>query len=264
MPCRFGFLVLAACCLSPIGTAQEITGRGTFPQYRSVSGLPGGGYAVRPDGRIGIDGALALSTPVAYSLHGGVYAGILANMSPNLSLRGFDSKGGEKGSNGTFVDNIGIGTEFGNITLGGLRLSSRGDGVFICHWQIPEKMLKLPQSWGETALGVGIQDVLSQGGSSGEELDRQNGGGKSNSPYVVLTRKFEKGMYASAGIGTTRFRTAFANISAPIGKRIRGYAEFDGFAINVGVTGQLHRNLQVSAGVVRGKNVYWAVGIIVP
>jgi hypothetical protein len=250
-------VLTASWSLAALG--QAISGKGTFPQFRNLSGLPGGGYPVNPDGRISLAGHVTLSTPIAYSIKRGYYAGVLGNMSSSERPAWLNSSNGERDANGTFVDNIGIDSPFGSMTVGGMRLSRDGDGVIIVHVESNLSIPKIDRAIGRTRFGYGMQDVLSQGGSSGEDHDRQFGGGKSNSPYVVATTELGRGAYASLGIGTTRFRTIFANVSAPISKNLRGYGEFDGYGVNAGVAFRVNPHLYGTAALVNGRYAFWGL-----
>src|SRR6476619_7261804 len=85
----FAFVVLAsASCFG--FTQSDLFGPGQFTQTREMSGLPGGSFGVLPDGTPSFKGAMALSTPIAYSLNNWHYAFGLKSVSPDMRLRGLD------------------------------------------------------------------------------------------------------------------------------------------------------------------------------
>src|SRR5579863_5468349 len=46
----------------------NLAGPHEYPAFRTISGLPGGGFGVTPDGVPSFNGAMAFSTPIGYSL----------------------------------------------------------------------------------------------------------------------------------------------------------------------------------------------------
>jgi hypothetical protein len=235
-------------------------GRGQFPQFRTVSGLPGGGFAVRPDGSIAFDGAAALSTPIAYSLRGGRFAAGLANASNDGTFRWLMEEPGRVQTNGAAFLMAGSSGHMGDLTIANMILSRLGDNVINLHWTPPEQR-------GRIRFGVGVQDVFNDGGSSGEEIDLREGGGLSTSWYGVATMDLGDSLYVSAGIGSMRFRTAFANASKNVHPRVKLLAEYDGFNWNAGAAGDLggfdafgrEVRLTTYLGSVRGRYATWAV-----
>jgi hypothetical protein len=250
-------MCLGLLALAPGASAQEgFLGRGRYPQFRNVSGLPGGSFGVTPDGHPGIMGALALSTPIGYSLSDFRVVVALANMSEDARPRVFDVSETDQGrvrSNGTAAAMIGFRLgPLGRLTYSKTFLSEELDNVTNLQYQIPLKDSKL-------GLSLGVQDVFDDGGSAGEAdpTDKES----SRSPFVVGTYDFGRNVYGSLGVGTRRFRGGFANVSVPLGARGRAMAEYDGFGLNFGAAyslGRFPRTERVEAnlffGYVRGRN----------
>ncbi len=249
--------------LPTFGFPQQISGKGSFPQYRSISGLPGGGFPVTRDGRINIQGHTAISTPIAFSVRPGTYVAALANLSPNKRLRSFDGDQSD-GANGTLAEMFGFGTGLGHFTYSAMFLSERFDVAMNVHFQPRRGTFYAGKHHVPVHVGLGVQDLLSQGGSSGEGIDGENNGGKSNSPYVVFTAELPEGVYASTGIGVSRYRTLFANASMPLSDRFRLTGEFDGYGINVGVLAQLSPNLYASIALMDNRRMQWTTTVRLP
>lgn len=262
---RFGWLVVASVLATTAVAQKDLNGIGQFPQFRSLSGLPGGGFGVGKDGKPLFDGAFSLSTPIAYSLDG-ISLGI-ANLSDSLRPRFFGTGRGEGGrSNGTaFVMG---GTRLGELgTFSGtyMVLSSIGDMCFNFQFTPNIRQEKF-------AVAVGVQDAFNSGGEAGEVLDSVISP-NSRSWYGVATFEAQKDVFVSVGAGGRRFDGPFGNVSFPIAPRLRGMVEYDTFNWNVGVLGEVYRFQQrggydpkhtsASAflGVVRGKYLTWGLNI---
>lgn len=256
------WIAAAAALAAASAFAQgELYGRGQFPQFRMMSGLPGGTFGVSRDGTPTIRGAMAISTPIAYSLaHLRGEVGFMNTSSiMQLRFRPYDREG-QADTDSTAQGMVGIGLPGFRATVGGMILSAIGDSVFNLHIQ-PD------WSWRGVSIGFGAQDVFSEGGSAGEALDKKDGG-LSRSLYAVASWEGPRGVYASAGVGTMRFRTAFGNVSVPLGDRARVVAEYDGFNWNFGAGAELSgfgvgtRKVlpTVWVGAIRGKYAAWSIG----
>ena len=262
-------LCLLACLPVMAVAQQELNGKDQFPQFRSLSGLPGGGFGITKDGTPTFRGAFALSTPIAYSLGNNRWSLGVANTSDDLRFRFFERSGEKKNdSNGTAALMGGIGTPVGDFTLGYMVLSSIGDNVFTAPFSSRLKTDKI-------ALGIGLQDVFSRGGDSGEALDNAKKLDRSRSFYVVATAEACEDVYVSLGAGTRRFEGLFGNASFPLVRGFRGMVEYDTFNWNMGVAVDLgsarvghywddrDRRLQSTGfvGLVRGKFLTWGVNL---
>jgi hypothetical protein len=202
---------------------------GEYAQFRNLSGLSGGGYGVDRDGRVTLKGAFSFSTPVAYSLGHGEVSLTLANTSFDNTFRFFEKEkqkdfGFE--SNGTGSVNVGLETSLGNITLGMVVVSGSFENAYSFLWT-PK------QGDSKVTLGFGAQGLFSAGGFVGPGL-ASNSADRSTSVFGVATWKVDDRMHISAGMGTSRFRKGFGNISYGFTDGIKGFAEYDGFDWNVG------------------------------
>lgn len=249
--------------LFPAFAQAQIGGPGTYPQFRSMSGLPGSGYGVESDGSTTPMGAWSISTPIAYSLQPWHVVFGFGTMSPNLSPRFLDSSSHESTSNGTAQITIGAPLgRFGQGTYTLMVLSSRLDNAGNFTWTPPGQT-------GPLRLGLGVQDVSGGGGTQGEGLNGQDPG-NSRSWYGVATWEGPEGVHASLGTGTNRFKGVFGNISASLSPQTKAVLEYDTFNWNAGVGydfGKIGsspiKDHEIGAsmflGVIRGKYAYWSL-----
>jgi len=240
-----------------------------YPEFRTWSALPGSGYGLTPDGEISPLGALAYSTPVAYSLgqwRTVIGAGVVGH------ARGFDffetRQAGGQGAfttqgNGTGVISTGFNLGLaGMLTASMMELSGLGNTAFNFQFS-PGKQTH------RVRYAVGIQDLRGNGGSSGQ--DEPGDSDNSTSFYGAATADLGwNGSFATIGTGSHRFAHGFANASTNIIRDGKAYVEFEGQYWNSGITyaiplgslsnGPLDRvKLQVSAGEAAGRHAYWGV-----
>ncbi len=203
------------------GTAYgQYLGPRTYPQFRSFSALPGGGFGVTKDGRISAGGTLSFSSPIAYSLKQGRYVLGGGFNSKQEQIREF-----KIGNFGTTAWGMGgIDSFYGSFTISGMILSSFGDSVLNAQFT--------PNHKGEFAWAVGFQDLFGNGGSGGTIAEDKR---SSFSPYAVGTYEVEPGFTLSGGIGIHRFSRGFANASYSVNDRLAFHVEHDGFNFNGGV-----------------------------
>lgn len=209
--------------------AKDLIGPGRFPQYRDMGGMPGSGFAVLPDGRISILGAMALSTPIGYSLAGGVFDFGFASRSQDRMFRiiNVDSNADKNSSDGTGQFLLGIKTSSGNLTLGMHILSSKLDSTFNAQFQ--PKIDNL----GRIGVSIGVQNWTNRGQANGDndpQADSQN----SLSPYVAGTYDLGKGHFATLGYGNTRFRGLFGSVNYQFSPTTKLFLENDTFNWNFG------------------------------
>lgn len=258
--------VLPVCALAQ----TELIGKGKYPQFRSLSGLVGGGFGVDREGKPNFRGAMALSTPIGYTMSNGRAAFGLANTSSSSRRFEFFQNGRAVGnkSNGTAIAMASIGGPLGNFTGGYMTLSSVGDSVFNFQYSPPLKNSKV-------GLAVGVQDAFNAGGESGEKIDVPGQGGNSRSYFGVATFEPSPELFVSLGVGSRRFDGPFGNFSFPIIRGVRGMAEYDTFNWNFGAFGDLggfklgkhndettrYANATAFLGVVRGKFLTWGVNV---
>ena len=214
-------IITATCAFAQ----TNIIGPHEYPQFRTLSGLSGGGFGVRPDGTPAFDGAMALSTPIGYSL--GHWNGTLtaSNTSDYWFFRlphitGYEGKD----------DSIGKFSGCGGVTLGHfgslcgsfMVVSSQWDTEFNLQYQAP-------LFYKNVGISAGVQDT------AGTRYDRATGlpGRRSSqSWFSAATVPLKCGVYVSGGWGTRRFDKGFANVSVPIGDRFKAIVEEDGLGVN--------------------------------
>ncbi len=247
--------------LSQTALAQ-IGGPGTYPQFRSMSGLPGSGYGVTPDGRVDPTGAWSISTPIAYSLRPWQFVVGIGNYSSDLEPRFSDTANGDLGGNGTGQISVGLPLgRYGTGTYTLMILSRRFDNAGNFTWTPPGQK-------GPVRFGAGVQDISGGGGTQGETIgvDRNS----SRSFYVVGTFAGERGFSASMGVGDRRFQGAFGNVSMNLAPRLKAVGEYDRFNWNYGLGFDLgkignspRRGADAGAslflGVIDGRYAYWSV-----
>lgn len=251
--------------LSTAFAQQDLSGTRQYPQFRTTSGLPGSNFTLGPDGKPAPRGALAISIPIAYSLANGVWVGGLNFTGGNMRFRipKFDSRESDFNGNGTGWLMTGFGGNWGRITASAMVLSSQFDNAFNFVYTPPAQR-------GPLTFGVGVQDVAGNGGAGGQAVDDVDGG-NSRSFFGCGTWDLGKGVFATAGLGTNRFRFGFAGVSWNVDPRWSMTVEHDGYNFNGGVAYRVGKLATVSSrdvfgsftvGTIRGKyfNVGFAFG----
>ncbi|HMS56761.1 MAG TPA: hypothetical protein PKA27_15310 [Fimbriimonadaceae bacterium] len=239
---------------------SDIVGKDRFPEFRNFGGFSGTVIGVDENGHAGIRGAVGISTPIAHSLGRNQWVLGIGNTSFRGGLRFFQDKNAL--ADGTAWGQVGFSTPYGNISLGGMVLSTKLDNVM--NLQFTPKT-----EWDNLAVAIGVQDVFSSGGSSGEAIDLPSGGGNSRSLYAVATVKLLEGAYLSVGTGTRRFEGIFGNISANVSRSLKAVVEHDRFNWNYGLSAEIgsmqleNRTFTWSAfvGQIRGRYWTWSVGV---
>ncbi len=245
---------------------QELFGEKSYTSFRGISGLSGGGFGVGLDGRITLRGATALSTPIGFTLGPRQWFVYGSNLSSNLSPS-FPSKldfqnDATRNSNGSAGIMASWGTSFGTITVGGVLTTGDLDSSLNLQFQPAGQN-------GTTRISIGVQDVFSTSAANNGAIQKVLGGGTSVSPFAVASTSLGRDAYVSYGLGLNRFKGPFGSLSVPVGP-VQGFIEYDTFNWNVGLTariwrkefdlGERERSAWVSAGVVRGKYLYWSLG----
>lgn len=222
-----------------------------YPQYRSVSGLAGGCFAVTPEGRFNSKGALSFSTPIGFSLSEGQRVALVSSMSYDGQPRFFEMDNTDrfKGVNGTMAAHFGFSGKWGRATVTGMALSRILDHVFNLQYQLPLRSDKV-------GVSVGVQDLLSQGGSMGHQYE--DDGKCSRSVFAVATYGFGREVFASLAYGNYRFDGVTGNVSFPIAPNMKACAEYDGFDWNVLATFSPTERISLSLGVVNRKYAFWS------
>jgi hypothetical protein len=218
-----GLVSLAALSYAQAGFA----GKRQYPQARSLSGLPGGGAAVLPNGRPAIQGALTLSTPIGYTLDGESALLIGGTTSASGSLAWFDGDVATNGSNGTAA--VIFGMRFSDATFGvSLVQTSRLPEDRVVNLQVSPN-----RQSGRLGFSVGVQDLLDNTVTTPDYHE------SAQSLFVATTYEAGDGVYLTAGAGTRRFSKGFASVSAPLVRGTRAMVENDGFGWNYGLAVRL-------------------------
>lgn len=258
------FIAIAALTLVASASAQEAFGKpGQYAQFRNLSGLPGGTFGVNASGDPDSRGAMAISTPIAYSLRGGRFAAIAANTSYDDAFRVFTrAKKNDFGwkSNGTVAGMAGISTQIGDFTVGTTVVSGAFENSY--------SFLYTPkQPKGRMTFAVGAEGLFSAGGFLGpgfhDDADRVI------SAFGVVTWELDNNVFVSGGIGTSRFSQGFVNVSTNLTPRIKVTAEHDGFNFNYGVGAEIAmikmagRKVRVTgfAGMIQTRYAFWSMGL---
>lgn len=248
----------------PFAAQAQIGGAGQFPQFRSMSGMPGSGYGVTADGRIAAKGAWSIATPIAYNLRPWQVSLGLGSLSPNSSPRFLDTSGGESKGNGTGQVSLGLPLgKYGSATYTLMILSGRWDNA-------SNLTYTLPFTYKSFSFGVGVQDLGGGGGTQGEGPGGKDPG-NSRSWFGVVTWENQDGLHASIGAGSNRFDSVFGNASANLTEQIKAVVEYDKFNWNVGLGYDLPFGKAVREGhdagaslffgLVRGKYAYWSLNL---
>lgn len=237
-------------------------GPGQYPQFRSLSGLSGGGYALRSDGSPGFDGAMAFSTPIGYSLSDWHFAATGSTMSDHgfFRLPNLNPNAAHIDSNSKLNASLGASLgKFGSLTGGVTLISAVLDTAFNLQYQVPWKYRGI-------GLSAGVQDIVGKRTDRAENVPNPRG---SRSFYAVATLPLADGIYASGGWGDRRFEKGFASLSAPVGNRVKVILEHDGFAFNemVAFDMRLLRCLRtrrtpetvLTVGYIRGQYAFFAL-----
>jgi hypothetical protein len=200
---------------------------GQFPHFRDLSGLPGAGFGVSASGQPTIEGAMAISTPIGFSLAPGTFDIGLSCRSVDNQPRFFQfSSPGNDISSGTGQVMGGFRTPLGSLTVALEVLSSRLDSV-------ANAQLQLPLKWDKGGVSVGIQNIWNRPEAASQGVVGEHD--LSRSYFAVATWEFSKSSFISLGDGDVRFQGVFGSISAMPAKRFRVLAEYDTFGWNPGV-----------------------------
>lgn len=264
--------LLCLIALVPVlASAQvELVGKNRYPQFRTFSALPGGGFGLTPEGKPDFRGAMGISTPIAYSL---------AHLRFNIGVSNTGSDAGDfsfsdnnRNANGTAWGMGGLKTPLGNLTASYMVLSRIGDSAFNFHFQpriVSEETEKYSAEIRRFDFGFGVQDAFNTGGASGQAIDNATGGGNSTSFYAVGTMRVTEDFYASLGVGTQRFKGVFGNASYNLTPNVKATLEYDTFNWNYGLSfkaaefgnGDRSGNISVFLGHIRGKYLTWGLNV---
>jgi len=180
-----------------------------------------------PDGTPSINGAMAFSTPIGFSMKGGTFDIGLSDRSRNSAPQMVNFRTGSNNpSDSTGQIQFGLGTPAGNFTLSYMVLSSEFDQAYNAQWQLP---LKLKNA----GVSVGVQNLTNRPLSAGDKLPGQFD--YALSLYAVGTYEVAPNDWVSLGYGDVRFKGPFGNASALVAPRLKATLEWDSISWNYGL-----------------------------
>lgn len=246
------FLTLAI--LSATSFAQQrFDGKRQYPQARSISGLAGGGFGVDAKGVPTMRGALALSTPIAYSVSSDHAVLTGGTTSADGSLKWFDGAVETNGSNGTAVAMFG--QRIGDVDAGvSLVQTSRLSEDRVINLQLSPR-----RTFGRLRVAAGVQDLLDDTVTTPDyEVSAQ-------SYFVAATYETGHRVFVTVGAGTQRFSSGFGSVSAPLSDTSRLMVEHDGFGWNYGlgldVAKYQGQALSMFLGSCQGRYATWSLSL---
>lgn len=200
---------------------------GQFPQFRDMSGLPGGMFGVTAKGVPSIRGAMGISTPIGFSL-GNMHfdLGAAARSRDNQPVFINSSTHGNGNSDGTGQLMGGFRTPVGNLTVAGELLSTHLDNVL-------NLQLQLPFRWERAGVSVGMQNVFNHAEAAADTVPGERE--LSQSHFIVGTYEVAPGAFVSVGKGDVRYRGVFGNACAMLTPRLKAVGEYDAFGWNGGL-----------------------------
>lgn len=236
---------------------SDLVGYRQYPQFRTSSGLPGSGMPISEQGVLG-RGAVSISIPVAYSLRSNSFVIGGSFTADSLSLSGFTRADATDFANGSAWALMGFDGRWGSASVGIMFLSGSFDNVINLQYRLPLK--------GRTGLAIGVQDLIGDGGASGDTIDAVRNE-SSRSLFVVATHPIRESVYLTGGIGMNRFRHGFVGASWNVNQDWSLSVEHDGFNFNGGVVWHprsfnlwqrdVHPAIQL--GTIRGKYLFAAL-----
>ncbi len=224
-----------------------------------MAGLSGNGFPVLRDGSIGINGAMSLSTPIAYVL--GTKQLVLGG-----SSRSFDRT--FRWINTTFASNL----EKSDGTLQGIfSLDSFGSRIAISHMivspandSVQHLQYQLPlseQRTGDWTLSIGCHNVTDRPAAHGDS-DPVEDSKLSRSFFIVGTKECSREQYFTLGLGDTRYRGFFGSYTMLLSDSWRAFGEYDTFNWNFGAATELNllgKRAFLQVGLVRGDLATWSL-----
>lgn len=259
-------LLIGLLALAPaFSLAQEgMSGQSQYTSQRSLSGLSGGGFGVLPDGSVRFGGAIALSTPIGYTIGRRTLVFSAANLSYDRTPRFIETLPGVNDTNpkanGTASGVLGMSTRHGNFMIGGLMTTGDLDTSLNLQWSPKQSVA----GWG---IAFGVQDAFSTAGANTGPIQQTLGSGNSRSYFLAATRPTDSRTWVTVGFGSQRFSGPFGNVSRLVSPGIQAIGEFDGFGFNLGTafhigSGSLAQrpvDWTATASLVRGRYFTWVL-----
>lgn len=249
---------LVLCSAACVEAQSELVGFRQYPQFRTTSGLPGSVMPISDSAGLGNGGAVSTSIPVAYTLRSKQFVVGGSFTSDSLSLSGLTRNSATDFANGSAWALAGFDGKWGSASVGIMFLSGSFDNVINLIYRPPVK--------GKTAFAVGVQDLIGDGGASGDAIDAVTNE-SSRSLFAVATHPLKETVYVTAGIGTNRFNQGFIGASWNATREISLTLEHDGFNFNGGLiwhprplkigTQEVHPAFQL--GTIRGKYLFFGL-----
>lgn len=256
----FGIYALSLVAVS-YGQAG-FSGPDTYPQFRDLSGLAGGGFGVSRDGYATYSGAYSLTTPIGYGLRSGEKVFGIGARSFDTKIRFLDTDSSQSnGTGGTGQAIYGFSTSFGRFTASTMVLSSR--------WDTVQHLQFNPNMGEENPLGfsLGVHNIAGRGQNAGENqpTDKKF----SRSFYVAATYEYNRSVFVTVGKGERRYEGIFANATYAFSDQLKYMVEKDRyginqmiyfatpapFLINKGEAGKMF----IGFGLLRGESAVWSL-----
>ncbi len=207
------------------GTAAVADNFEYYTDFRYMSGLPGGGYGVSQDGRVGFDGAMQMNIPVGYTPGVRQYA-LMATTSATRG--GIPTSINDDDANSALALGFGTTIQGHALWIADMVVDSGWEDAINLQFQI------LPERENRPAISVGITDLTNEFYS----LYSQSNIHDSRSFFVAATRQFgddEHPFWGTVGFGNRRFNDhPFAGLSYQASPRVKVMAEYDGWNVNAG------------------------------
>ena len=238
--------------------SQTIGGPRTFPQFRDMAGLSGNGFPVLRDGKIGLNGAISLSTPIAYVLETKRVVLGLCSRSTDQNFRWVNrTSASVERSDGTLQGLFSLDSLGSRIAITHMIVSGSGDSVQHLQYQLPLSAEKT----GAWTFSIGCHNITDRPAANGDN-DPVEDSKLSRSFFIVGTKECSGEAYFTLGVGATRWKGFFGSYTLPINDSWRAYGEYDTFNWNVGAATEisvLGKQAFLQAGLVRGNLATWSV-----
>lgn len=198
-----------------------------YPQFRFHSGLPGNNSGVMPDGRVGADGAVQMSIPVAYTPCEGNY---VLDLNLGMINGGFTIGYDQDDQNGTLNLGIGFLRPGHGLYASHMAVSEDNEPSYQLQWQVLDEDEKTP------AIAIGGLDLNNQREVS--QYKKFDGGGRSG--YVVATKHVDlegdDDLYLTLGLGSGRYKGHFGGACYRFNDQLALSLEYDTLGYNSCVT----------------------------